>query len=167
MRFRTSSGDFMTSNPATLAEPIVGRSKVVSIFIVVLFPAPFGPSRPNTEPAATVKSTLLTAVKVPNRHVSAIVSMAGGILRYVSWLDEIVLESTSPTSNICASPLFDDTGRFFLNRQKDKESVGKIHQSNQARGNAQIPDHLLLEQAGYRRQQDGNLKIDYCHAECL
>ena len=38
---------------------------VVSMPIVVDLPAPLGPSRPNTSPAATEKSILLTASTPP------------------------------------------------------------------------------------------------------
>ncbi|MEO6700004.1 MAG: hypothetical protein ABI140_16855 [Jatrophihabitantaceae bacterium] len=34
-------------------------------------PAPFGPRKPNDSPRATVKSTASTALKLPNRLVSA------------------------------------------------------------------------------------------------
>ena len=41
--------------PATTARPPSGRDNVVRIRIVVVFPAPFGPSSANTLPAATEK----------------------------------------------------------------------------------------------------------------
>ncbi len=47
--------------PATDAEPEVGRTRVVSTPIVVVFPAPFGPSSPKTSPGATSKLTPSTA----------------------------------------------------------------------------------------------------------
>ncbi len=43
--------------PATSASPESGRERVVRIFTVVDLPAPFGPTRPNTLPAATSKLT--------------------------------------------------------------------------------------------------------------
>jgi hypothetical protein len=48
------------------AEPEVGGKKPVSIFIVVDFPAPFGPRKPRTSPLETVKERSSTAVKPPN-----------------------------------------------------------------------------------------------------
>ena len=61
------------------AVPELGGSSVVSILIAVLFPAPFGPSKPNIPPDLTWKLIALTAVKLPKRRVSALVSMAGDI----------------------------------------------------------------------------------------
>ena len=43
---RTASGAAETSWPATTARPDVGRSSVASMRIVVVLPAPFGPSSP-------------------------------------------------------------------------------------------------------------------------
>jgi hypothetical protein len=37
-------------SPATVAEPEVGASRVPSVRTVVVFPAPFGPRKPNTSP---------------------------------------------------------------------------------------------------------------------
>jgi len=53
------------SNPATVALPEVGGSKVVSILITVVLPAPFGPNSPNISPAPTVSESPSTAVKLP------------------------------------------------------------------------------------------------------
>src|SRR5208337_4463288 len=75
---RTSTGWRAISNPYTLAAPALGGSIVVSIFIVVVLPAPFGPSRPKIEPAATLKDSSLTAVNDPKRRVKPRVSTAGG-----------------------------------------------------------------------------------------
>ncbi len=36
---------------APVAEPEVGRSSVISILIVVVLPAPFGPRRPKSSPS--------------------------------------------------------------------------------------------------------------------
>ena len=51
-----------TSTPSTDAVPLVGRTRVVSTPTVVVFPAPFGPSRPKTSPASTPKLTPSTAL---------------------------------------------------------------------------------------------------------
>jgi hypothetical protein len=45
--------------------PPEGFSSVARIRSVVVFPSPFGPSRPNTSPAFTSKLTLSTASRVP------------------------------------------------------------------------------------------------------
>ena len=44
--------------------PLVGRSSVVSILMVVVLPAPLGPRKAKISPSATSKETSLTAVKV-------------------------------------------------------------------------------------------------------
>ena len=48
--------------------PSVGGSSVVSTRIVVVLPAPLGPSRPNTSPGATAKETPPTAVDLVEAH---------------------------------------------------------------------------------------------------
>jgi hypothetical protein len=50
-----------TSTPRTRAIPAVGTTRVVRMPIVVVLPAPFGPSKPNTSPGGTWKSTSSTA----------------------------------------------------------------------------------------------------------
>src|SRR5438128_8079730 len=47
--------------PKTSMCPLVGYSRPRSNFTVVDFPEPFGPSKPNTSPRRTSKSTLSTA----------------------------------------------------------------------------------------------------------
>jgi hypothetical protein len=47
--------------PTNRATPAVSRTRVVSTPIVVVLPAPFGPSRPNTSPRETVNETPSTA----------------------------------------------------------------------------------------------------------
>ena len=61
MRFRTSVVSWTTSWPITRAVPLVGSSSVISILIVVVLPAPFGPSSPNSSPGCTSKLTPRTA----------------------------------------------------------------------------------------------------------
>src|SRR5687768_15794265 len=55
----------LTSIPATTARPLVGASSPVSILMVVVLPAPFGPRNPKISPAFTAKLTAFTAVKSP------------------------------------------------------------------------------------------------------
>src|ERR1700755_808116 len=45
--------------------PLVGLSSVVSILMVVVFPAPLGPRKAKISPSATSKETSFTAVKEP------------------------------------------------------------------------------------------------------
>ena len=56
IEWRTRSGSRATSNPATSASPASAEIKVEMMWIAVVLPAPFGPSRANTEPAGTSRS---------------------------------------------------------------------------------------------------------------
>ena len=63
MRRLISAVCSITSKPSTLAEPEVGGMRPISIRIVVVLPAPFGPRKPKISPRSTVKDTPLTAVE--------------------------------------------------------------------------------------------------------
>src|SRR6058998_1947210 len=56
--------------------PLVGYNKPRIIFTVVDLPEPFGPSRPNTSPGRTSKSTLSTALALgrPQKSLNTFVS---------------------------------------------------------------------------------------------
>ena len=58
----TFSGCLATSQPITFADPEEGKSKVESIRITVVLPAPLGPTRATDSPSAT-KISLTTPVK--------------------------------------------------------------------------------------------------------
>ena len=45
------------SSPSSSNVPLVGRSSVVSILMVVVFPAPFGPRKAKISPGPTSKET--------------------------------------------------------------------------------------------------------------
>ena len=88
MRRRTSRGSATTSWPSTRAVPEVGSSSVMSILIVVVLPAPLGPSRPKSSPRSTsneIPRTASTSFFAPRRspvratyvRVSASTSMTG------------------------------------------------------------------------------------------
>ena len=72
---RTLFASLITSNSEIKACPDVGFSKVVSIIIVVLFPAPLGPKNPKISPVFTEKEISFTAVTSPNDFVRDFVSM--------------------------------------------------------------------------------------------
>ena len=59
------AGSATTSTPATHAEPAVGMTRVVSMPMVVVLPAPFGPSRPKISPRPTSRSSDSTAGRCP------------------------------------------------------------------------------------------------------
>jgi hypothetical protein len=53
--------------PAIVAEPEVGAIRMPSVRTVVVFPAPFGPRKPNTSPRPISKETSLNATRLPKR----------------------------------------------------------------------------------------------------
>src|SRR4029077_16540187 len=61
-RFLTSSGCSRISKPATVAVPPVGVRKQVSMRMVVVFPAPFGPRNPTIWPCLTSNEIWSTAI---------------------------------------------------------------------------------------------------------
>src|ERR1700680_2037749 len=68
MRWRISGPlSDVSGMPAMLAEPEVGAISVPRVRTVVVFPAPFGPRKPNTSPGATVNDTSWNAVRSPKR----------------------------------------------------------------------------------------------------
>ena len=58
-----------TGAPSTQASPDVGRTSPSSMPMIVVLPAPFGPTRPVTDPAGTENETASTTVRDPNRLV--------------------------------------------------------------------------------------------------
>jgi len=60
------SGSLPRSYPAILASSDVGRRRVVSILIIVVFPAPLGPKSPKSSLGSTENETLSTTVNSPN-----------------------------------------------------------------------------------------------------
>src|SRR6266481_5289069 len=65
--WRTSFCCRAGSKPFNSSEPLVGARSVVSILIVVVFPAPLGPRNAKISPLGTSKEISSTAVKSPNR----------------------------------------------------------------------------------------------------
>jgi hypothetical protein len=66
MTRRTSIGRAAASRPKTCTLPVPGVSRVVIILIVVVLPAPFGPSRPYISPGSIDRFTWSTARWVAN-----------------------------------------------------------------------------------------------------
>ncbi len=55
------AGAATTSMPAMRTRPEVGRARVVQMLMVVVLPAPLGPSRPKSSPSRTLRSMPSTA----------------------------------------------------------------------------------------------------------
>ena len=62
---RTSLESSIMSCPATMAVPLVGTERPISMRMVVVFPAPLGPRNPKTSPLLTSMFSSLTATKSP------------------------------------------------------------------------------------------------------
>src|SRR5688572_22109527 len=62
--------------PRRDALPEVGATRPSSILMEVVFPAPFGPRKPNTSPCATCRVRASTAAWSPNTFLSPSVSIA-------------------------------------------------------------------------------------------
>jgi hypothetical protein len=78
MRDFTATGSAHTSWPTIRTEPSSGRSSPVTIDSVVVFPAPFGPTRPMNRPDGRSRSMPATAACSPNRFHSPRTRTAGG-----------------------------------------------------------------------------------------
>src|ERR671922_1967059 len=81
MRFLTSSGCSMTSNPPTVAVPEVGHRKQVSMRMVVVLPAPFGPRKPTISPFFTSNEIWSTARLRAYFFVSSLTLIIGVLVR--------------------------------------------------------------------------------------
>src|SRR5947209_16792590 len=68
--WRTCEASRSISYPLIHARPLVGWSKVHSILIVVLFPAPLGPRKPKVSPRSTSRSIPFTACISPKERDS-------------------------------------------------------------------------------------------------
>src|SRR5215831_5955349 len=65
MILRIWAEELLVSSPLTYASPLVGSSRVASILIRVVLPAPFGPRSPKTSPSSISRSTLSSATTSP------------------------------------------------------------------------------------------------------
>src|SRR5262245_61953782 len=77
MRSLMRSDSRSMSSPTTLPRPPLGSRMPHSIRIVVLLPAPFGPSTPKISPRLTVRFRSLTAIRWPKRRDKCSVTMMG------------------------------------------------------------------------------------------
>ena len=73
----TDNGSCWMSCPRIVAVPPVGRSRQQSILMVVVLPAPFGPSREKSSPSSMDRSMPSTATKSSNDRDNPTVWMAG------------------------------------------------------------------------------------------
>src|SRR6266699_7210589 len=88
MALRTPTGSPIRSQPTTVAVPVLGLSRVVSMRSVVVFPAPLGPRNPTISPRPTVRSTLATASTTPRRVLNTRPSPRASII-VIRFLQEL------------------------------------------------------------------------------
>src|SRR5438128_4019468 len=70
---------FSSERPSMVTSPAVGRSRPVSILMVVLLPAPLGPRNPKKRPRGTSKETSSTATFFRKALVRWRTTMAGAV----------------------------------------------------------------------------------------
>src|SRR5437879_143110 len=80
MCWRTCWASAATSKPATRAVPPLGRSTVHRMRMVVVLPAPLGPSRPKISPGRASKLTWSTAYTSPRRR------SRNDLVRFLTWI---------------------------------------------------------------------------------
>src|SRR5688572_9156687 len=101
---RTVRASRTTSWPSTRAVPASGRSNVARIRIIVVLPAPFGPSKPYTVPVLICKFTPSSARVLPNDFVSPVVSIALLIMSCVTLVAGSVLPQGGRNDDMVALP---------------------------------------------------------------
>ncbi len=67
----------VSCTPSMATEPLVGAISPASILIVVVLPAPFGPSSATISPRPTSNVTSLTTVRAPKRRVRPVAVITG------------------------------------------------------------------------------------------
>src|SRR5208283_6024628 len=93
-----------SASPATQARPPVGRTKVVSMPMVVDLPAPFGPSSPKNWPDPTDKSMPRTAGTSPRddlyvlRKSSVRIANPAASVMTSTYVDEELVSTSVDTS---------------------------------------------------------------------
>src|SRR5256885_6501486 len=112
-RRRISVWCVVGSSPSSSREPLVGRSRVVSILMVVVLPAPFGPRNAKISPARTSNETSLTALTSPNDLTMCWTRMMG---RSLTTLEHHGLNGVRPRSDLDRGPADGEVIRSALGR---------------------------------------------------
>src|SRR5215208_3726260 len=81
LRARTYIGSSVTSAPSSNTRPVSGEVRPTTIENVVVFPAPFGPSRPTTSPELMSRFTPLTTVRPLYDFVRSVVCSVATLAR--------------------------------------------------------------------------------------
>src|SRR3989304_3601224 len=152
----TAPGWERTSYPATSPRPLVGRSRPVSILMVVVLPAPLGPRNPKISPRCTPNVTPSTAVKVPNRLVSSSTSMTGAPSRIAGPGGSAGSRAVGadPAGSAAPSRRRPHAGRRLVQQEH-------VREMDKRTGQAELLPHAAGEvprQAVRRRSQAGDLQ---------
>src|SRR5690606_2487691 len=135
------------------AVPPVGVTRVHSMLIVVVLPAPLGPRKPNTSPGATSKSTPLTASTCPKLLRSPLTDTAGALRSLVIRFLQIVLgedpEDRSP--GVAQQP----SGRRHLSGVRHLDQLPE--RLVQLRPQQAQLGHLLRQAVRHPRPEGGQL----------
>src|SRR3954452_22056045 len=109
--------------PARQTVPVSGRSSPASIFIAVVFPAPFPPMSACTSPARTVNERSSTAWRLPNRFEAWSSAASGSFVNDRS-------ERPAPASPARDAPLsvLAIAGMGLARRELDRAGLKPLHQ---------------------------------------
>src|SRR3989475_4721718 len=144
------------SCPSTVARPDVGGRRVVSILIVVVFPAPFGPRNPNTSERAMSNETRSTATLSPKCRDNSSTRTTCSRAMTVEPLVNRNRDSKTPSSGIPVPsgrlllPCF-----FSLRAQLPATALSTTSRTHRVPGVALHADHLVqpaalgLREAGH------------------
>src|SRR5450759_1204199 len=152
MRRRTCAGCSATSKAATSTRPEEGGSIVVSIFMRVLLPAPFGPMRPKISAAFTVKETLSTAVSLSKRRVKSKVSITG------AWTFSVTDFGTPSLAMLSPCEFIDPPSRPARRSPSSGclRRLGLMHHGNRAQQAGWVDTDRIDAESG---EETGNLRI--------
>src|SRR6185436_9947462 len=148
-RRRTSCGCAFGSSPSMAICPLSGLTSVVSIWMVVVLPAPLGPRNAKISPAWTSKDTPLTALTSPNvftRFSTWIMRTSGGSLGLSEQRAERVLPATENPKGETARLRERLPRRDPFDRQVGQESaqpLGDLEHAEILREHVPQQDHSL------------------------
>ncbi len=114
IRWRRRASSATTSSPATRACPPSGLSRVASTRTKVVLPAPLGPSRPSTVPAATSSETPSRARTAPNDLRRSRTLMAASVA------------GEAPTSTMVPGSVMRPTVRIGLRSGRGGRAAGNL-----------------------------------------
>ena len=118
----------------------MGRSRVESRLIVVVFPAPLGPSRPKNSPVSMRRSRESTAVKLSNFFVRFFVSIISvHFLSFVCKFHSIILEKKRHFNN--SEMFFTEKGHCAIVIRRKNRKRRENHETQDENNNAASSDY--------------------------